>query len=52
MKIEKINDHQIRCVLSKSELEKRELKLSEIAYGSAKVKKLFRDMMQLAYIPL
>lgn len=50
MKIEKINDHQIRCVLSKSELEKRELKLSEIAYGSAKVKKLFRDMMQLAYI--
>ena len=50
MKIEKINDHQIRCILTKSELEKRDLKLSEIAYGSAKVKKLFRDMMQLAYI--
>ena len=50
MKIEKINDSQIRCILTKSELEKRDLKLSEIAYGSAKVKKLFRDMMQLAYI--
>ncbi|MBR4581594.1 MAG: adaptor protein MecA [Lachnospiraceae bacterium] len=50
MKIEKINDSQIRCILTKSELEKRDLKLSEIAYGSAKVKKLFRDMMQLAYV--
>ncbi|MCR4815289.1 MAG: adaptor protein MecA [Lachnospiraceae bacterium] len=50
MKIEKINDSQIRCILTKSELEKRNLKLSEIAYGSAKVKKLFRDMMHLAYI--
>lgn len=50
MKIEKINDSQIRCILSKSELEKRNLKLSEISYGSAKVKQLFKDMMQLAYI--
>ena len=50
MKIEKINDSQIRCILTKSELEMRDLKLSEIAYGSAKVKKLFRDMMQLAYV--
>lgn len=50
MKIEKINDSQIRCILSKSELEKRDLKLSEISYGNAKVKKLFQDMMQLAYV--
>ena len=50
MKIEKINDSQIRCILTKNELEMRDLKLSEIAYGSAKVKKLFRDMMQLAYV--
>ena len=48
MKIEKINDSQIRCILTKSELEKRDLKLSEISYGSAKVKKLFQDMMLLA----
>ena len=50
MKIEKINDIQIRCTLTKAELEMRDLKLSEIAYGSPKVKKLFRDMMQLAYV--
>ena len=50
MKIEKINESQIRCILTKSELEMRDLKLSEIAYGTTKVKKLFQDMMQLAYV--
>ncbi|MBO5342338.1 MAG: adaptor protein MecA [Lachnospiraceae bacterium] len=48
MKIERVNDHQIRCTLTKKELEQRNLKLSEIAYGNEKVKKLFQDMMQLA----
>lgn len=48
MKIEKVNDHQIRCTLTKKELEKRDLKLSEIAYGNEKVKRLFQDMMQMA----
>ncbi len=48
MKIERVNDHQIRCTLSKKELEKRDLKLSEIAYGNEKVKTLFRDMMRQA----
>ncbi len=48
MKIEKVNDHQIRCTLTKKELEKRDLKLSEIAYGNEKVKELFRDMMRMA----
>lgn len=48
MKIERVNDHQIRCTLTKQELEKRNLKLSEIAYGNEKVKKLFQDMMQKA----
>ena len=50
MKIEKINESQIRCILTKSELEMRDLKLSEIAYGTTKVKKLFQDMMQLTYV--
>ena len=30
MKIEKVNDHQIRCTLTKSDLELRNLKLSEL----------------------
>ena len=49
MKIEKLNDHQIRCTLTRSDLEQREIHLSELAYGSEKTKMLFRDMMQQAF---
>ena len=48
MRIEKVNDNQIRCTLTKEDLANRKLKLSELAYGSDKAKSLFRDMMQQA----
>ncbi len=48
MKIEKISDKQIRCTLTKEDLANREIKLSELAYGTDKAKALFQDMMQLA----
>lgn len=48
MKIEKINDNQIRCTLNRQDLASRHLKLSELAYGSDKAKELFKDMMQQA----
>lgn len=48
MKIEKINENQIRCTLTKQDLAERQIKLSELAYGTEKVKLLFRDMMQQA----
>lgn len=48
MKIEKVNDNQIRCTLNRTDLAERELKLSELAYGSEKARELFRDMMQQA----
>lgn len=48
MKIEKVNDHQIRCTLTRADLADRELKISELAYGTEKAKNLFRDMMQQA----
>ncbi len=48
MKIEKINDNQIRCTLNKNDLASREIKISELAYGTEKAKNLFRDMMQQA----
>lgn len=48
MKIEKVNDNQIRCTLTKNDLADRELKISELAYGTEKAKNLFRDMMQQA----
>ena len=50
MKIEKINENQIRCTLTREDLELHQIKLSELAYGSEKAKKLFRDMMQQAQI--
>ncbi len=49
MKIEKISDSQIRCTLSKDDLIDRELKISELAYGTEKAKALFRDMIQQAF---
>lgn len=52
MKIEKINNNQIRCILSKKDLEKRNIKINELAYGTTKVRELFNDMMQKAYIEL
>lgn len=50
MKIERISDNQIRCTLNKHDLLERQLKISELAYGSEKAKELFRDMMEQANI--
>lgn len=41
MKIEKVNDNQIRCTLTREDLDSRHLKLSELAYGTEKAKSLF-----------
>lgn len=48
MKIEKMNDHQIRCTLTREDLASRQIKLSEFAYGSEKTKSLFRELMEQA----
>lgn len=48
MKIEKVSENQIRCTLTREDLNDRQLKISELAYGSEKAKTLFRDMMQQA----
>ena len=45
MKIEKISDTQIKVTLNHSDLMDRDLKLSELAYGSQKAQALFKDMM-------
>lgn len=49
MKIEKINENQIRCTLTREDLENHHIRLSELAYGTDKAKQLFRDMMQQAH---
>ena len=48
MKIEKLNDNQIRCTLTRADLADRELKLSELVTGTEKAKSLFHDMMEQA----
>lgn len=48
MKIEKINDNQIRCIITKEDLRARHIELNELAYGTDNAKKLFREMMNFA----
>lgn len=48
MKLEKISDKQIRCTLNKSDLLDREIRISELAYGTEKAKELFRDLIHQA----
>ena len=46
MKIERINENQIRCTLTSLDLSSRNLNLGELAYGSEKARSLFREMIQ------
>ncbi len=48
MKIERINENQIRCTLTSFDLSVRNLNLVELAYGTEKARKLFREMIQKA----
>lgn len=52
MKIERLSENQIRCTLNKADLNEKQLKISELAYGSPKAKELFKDMMQQASVEL
>ncbi len=49
MKIEKINDNKIKCTLTQEDLKSRNIKSSELVYGSDKARALFRDMMTKAF---
>ena len=48
MKIEKMNENQIRCTLTREDLESRHMRLEELKYGSEKAQQLFREMMRFA----
>ena len=52
MKIERLNENQIRCTLTGLDLSMRNLRLGELAYGSDKVKRLFQEMIQKAHSEL
>ncbi len=48
MKIERINENQIRCTLTSFDLSARNLNIRELAYGTEKARGLFREMIQKA----
>ncbi|MCR5369339.1 MAG: adaptor protein MecA [Clostridium sp.] len=48
MKIERINDNQIKCTLTGNDLSARNLSLTELAYGTDKARSLFQEMLQKA----
>ncbi|MDO4939054.1 MAG: adaptor protein MecA [Lachnospiraceae bacterium] len=48
MKIEKLNDFQIKCTLTSDDLIRRNLNLRELSYGSEKVRALFKEMIEKA----
>ncbi len=48
MKIEKISNTQIKVILSRRDLEERNLKFTEIASVSDKTRELFKEMMEEA----
>ncbi len=48
MKIERLNEKQIRCTLYKEDLADRSINLMELAYGSNSAKQLFSELLQQA----
>lgn len=49
MKLERLSDNKIRCILNRADLQEKQIMLSELAYGSDKAKELFAEMMEKAY---
>lgn len=52
MKLERINENQIKCTIHKEDLTVRGLSISELAYGSEGAKSLFREVMSQAFSEL
>ena len=52
MRIERLNENQIRCTLDKTDLEQRQLRLSELAKGSTKAREALHEMIQQASLEL
>ena len=48
MKVERISDTQVKVILYASDLNDRNINLSELAYGTEKTVGLFREMMEQA----
>ena len=49
MKIEKVNDNQIRCTLTREDLAERQIKLSELYLSLTSARKLANRPLSLAF---
>jgi len=49
MKIEKINENQIKLILNQADLVERNIKLEDLSSPSTRIQNLFRDMMEQAF---
>lgn len=49
MKMERLNEKQIKFVFSRTDLLDKNINLDELAYGSDKAREFFRDIMQEAF---
>ena len=49
MKMEKISENQVRFTLTRSDLQTRNIKLSDLTYDSEKTKLLFKEMLDEAH---
>jgi len=49
LKIERISDNQVKFILDNSDLLEKNIKITELAYGSEKTQVLFREMLDRAY---
>ena len=50
MEIEKISDDQIKFILTQADLEERDIRISELSYGSEKSQELFHEIMEEAVL--
>ena len=52
MKIERISDNQIKCTLSRQDLDEKKIRIAELAYGTDKARALFRELIEQASVEL
>lgn len=48
MRMERINDRQVRCLITAQDLQQRKLMLRELKYGSRETSELFREILTRA----
>ena len=48
MRIEKINDDKIKVLLTSEDLKERDIKMTELAFGSDKTRELFKEVIDIA----